>query len=63
MRFAGAAIIVGLSLMAASWTIASQDIAAVLESSFVAKNQATMARLQQDAVQKVCSAPRGAPVK
>ena len=62
MRFAGAAIIVGLSLMAASWTIASQDIAAVLESSFVAKNQATMARLQQDAVQKVCSAPRGAPV-
>ena len=62
MRLAGATIIVGLSLVAASWTIASQDIAAVLASSFVAKNQATMARLQQDAVQQVCSAPRGAPV-
>ena len=29
----------------------------------MAKNQATMARLQQDAVQEVCSAPRGTPVE
>lgn len=62
MRFVGAAIIVGLSLATAAWTMASEDITAVLEGSFVAKNQATMARLQQDAVQKVCSAPRGTPV-
>jgi sulfur-oxidizing protein SoxX len=55
--------IVGLSLAAASWTSAAEDIAAVLESSFIAKNQATMARLQQDAVQEVCSAPRGTPVE
>ena len=63
MRLAELARIVGLSLAAASWTSAADDIAAVLESSFVAKNQATMARLQQDAVQEVCSAPRGTPVE
>lgn len=63
MRLAGVARIVGLSLVAGSWTSAAEDIAAVLESSFVAKNQATMARLQQDAVQEVCSAPRGTPVE
>jgi sulfur-oxidizing protein SoxX len=63
MRLAGVARIVGLSLAAASWTSAAEDIAAVLESSFIAKNQATMARLQQDAVQEVCSAPRGTPVE
>lgn len=63
MRLAGVARIVGLSLAAGSWTSAAEDIAAVLESSFVAKNQATMARLQQDAVQEVCSAPRGTPVE
>ena len=63
MRLAGVARIVGLSLAAGSWTSAAEDIAAVLESSFIAKNQATMARLQQDAVQEVCSAPRGTPVE
>lgn len=63
MRLAGVARIVGLSLVAGSWTSAAEDIVAVLESSFVAKNQATMARLQQDAVQEVCSAPRGTPVE
>ena len=63
MRLAGVVGIVGLSLAAASWTSAAEDIAAVLESSFIAKNQATMARLQQDAVQEVCSAPRGTPVE
>ena len=63
MRLAGVARIVGLSLAAASWTSAAEDIAAVLESSFIAKNQATMARLQQDAVQEECSAPRGTPVE
>jgi len=63
MRLAGVVRIVGLSLVAGSWTSAAEDIAAVLESSFIAKNQATMARLQQDAVQEVCSAPRGTPVE
>ena len=63
MRLAGVARIVGLSLVAGSWTSAAEDIAAILESSFIAKNQATMARLQQDAVQEVCSAPRGTPVE
>ena len=63
MRLAGVVRIVGLSLVAGSWTSAAEDIVAVLESSFVAKNQATMARLQQDAVQEVCSAPRGTPVE
>ena len=63
MRLAGVVGIVGLSLEAASWTSAAEDIAAVLESSFIAKNQATMARLQQDAVQEACSAPRGTPVE
>ena len=63
MKLAGVARIVGLSLVAGSWTSAAEDIAAVLESSFIAKNQATMARLQQDAVQEVCSAPRGTPVE
>lgn len=63
MRLAGVVRIVGLSLVAGSWTSAAEDIAAVLESSFMAKNQATMARLQQDAVQEVCSAPRGTPVE
>ena len=63
MRLAGVARIVGLSLVAGSWTSAAEDIATVLESSFMAKNQATMARLQQDAVQEVCSAPRGTPVE
>lgn len=63
MRLAGVVRIVGLSLVAGSWTSAAEDIVAVLESSFIAKNQATMARLQQDAVQEVCSAPRGTPVE
>lgn len=63
MRLAGVVRIVGLSLVAGSWTSAADDIATVLESSFMAKNQATMARLQQDAVQEVCSAPRGTPVE
>ena len=46
----------------AGWTMASDSIEAVLQSSFVAKNQATMDRLERDAVQTACSAPRGMPL-
>ena len=55
-------VLVTLGASVASWTIASDDIQAVMQSSFVTKNQASMERLQQDAVQSVCSAPRGVPL-
>ena len=42
--------------------MASDEIEAVLQNSFVAKNQATMDRLERDAVQSACSAPRGMPL-
>jgi len=51
-----------LTASIAGWTMASDSIEAVLQSSFVAKNQATMDRLERDAVQTACSAPRGMPL-
>ncbi|MBL6821829.1 MAG: sulfur oxidation c-type cytochrome SoxX [Luminiphilus sp.] len=45
-----------------AWTVAADEIEAVLHNSFVAKNQATMERLERDAVQTACSAPRGMPL-
>ena len=42
----------------AAWTMAADEIGAVLQNSFVARNQATMDRLERDAVQTACSAPR-----
>lgn len=45
----------------ATWAAAG-DIEAVLLGSFAAKNQATMDRLERDAVQAACSAPRGTPL-
>ena len=47
----------------AAWTMAADEIGAVLQNSFVAKNQATMDRLERDAVQTACSAPRGMPLE
>ena len=55
-------ITIALTASVATWTIASDDIEALLQNSFVAKNQATMDRLERDAVQAVCSAPRGIPM-
>ena len=46
----------------AAWTMAADEIGAVLQNSFVAKNQAAMDRLERDAVQTACSAPRGMPL-
>ena len=46
----------------AAWTMAADEIGAVLQNSFVAKNQATMDRLERDVVQTTCSAPRGMPL-
>ena len=46
----------------APWTMAADEIGAVLQNSFVAKNQATMDRMERDAVQTACSAPRGMPL-
>ena len=46
----------------APWTMAADEIGAVLQNSFVVKNQATMDRLERDAVQTACSAPRGMPL-
>jgi hypothetical protein len=46
----------------ATWTKASDGIEAVLQNSFIANNQATMDRLERDAVQTACSAPRGTPL-
>jgi len=55
-------ITISLTVSVTSWTMASDEIEAVLQNSFVAKNQATMDRLQRDAVQSACSAPRGMPL-
>ena len=55
-------ITVALIASVTTWTMASNDVEAVLQNSFVAKNQATMDRLQRDAVQSACSAPRGMPL-
>ena len=52
-------ITVALTASVAAWTMAADEIEAVLQNSFAAKNQATMERLQRDAVQTACSAPRG----
>ena len=52
-------ITIALTATVTAWTMASDEIEAVLQDSFVAKNQATMDRLQRDAVQSACSAPRG----
>ncbi len=55
-------ITISLTASVTAWTMASGEIEAVLQNSFVAKNQATMDRLQRDAVQSACSAPRGMPL-
>ena len=55
-------ITIVLTASIAAWTMASDGIEAVLQNSFVGKNQATMDRLQRDAVQIACSAPRGMPL-
>ena len=59
-RTVGITIILTASM--AAWTMASDGIEGVLHNSFVAKNQATMDRLERDAVQSACSAPRGMPL-
>ena len=55
-------IATALTASVAAWTIASGGVEAVLQNSFVANNQATMDRLERDAVQTACSAPRGMPL-
>ena len=55
-------ITIALAASVTAWTMASDEIEAVLRNSFVAKNQATMDRLERDAVQSACSAPRGMPL-
>jgi sulfur-oxidizing protein SoxX len=55
-------ITIALAASIAVWTMASDGIEGVLQNSFVAKNQATMDRLERDAVQTACSAPRGMPL-
>jgi sulfur-oxidizing protein SoxX len=55
-------IATALTASVAAWTIASDGVEAVLQNSFVANNQATMDRLERDAVQTACSAPRGMPL-
>ena len=55
-------ITIALTASVSAWTIAADEIEAVLQNSFVAKNQATMDRLQRDGVQTACSAPRGMPL-
>ena len=57
-----AGITIALTASISAWAMASDEIEAVLQNSFVAKNQATMDRLQRDAVQTACSAPRGMPL-
>ncbi len=54
-------IIIAVTASMAAWTTAADEIEVVLQNSFVAKNQATMHRLERDAVQNACSAPRGMP--
>ena len=55
-------ITIALTASVTAWAMAFNEIEAVLQNSFVAKNQATMDRLQRDAVQSACSAPRGMPL-
>ena len=55
-------IAIALATSGAAWTMAADEIEAVLQNSFAAKNQATMERLQRDAVQAACSTPRGVPL-
>ena len=55
-------ITIAITSSVAAWTMAADEIEAVLQNSFVAKNQATMERLQRDAVQAACSVPRGMPL-
>ena len=62
MKALTAGITIVLTASIAAWTMASDGIEAVLQNSFVGKNQATMDRLQRDAVQIACSAPRGMPL-
>ncbi len=62
MKALTAAITTILTASLAVWTIASDEIESVLQNSFVAKNQATMDRMERDAVQTACSAPRGMPL-
>ena len=57
-----AGITIALTASMAVWTMAADEIEAVLQNSFVTKNQATMDRLERDAVQTACSAPRGMPL-
>ena len=62
MNALNAGITLALTASIAAWTMAYDDIEAVLQHSFVTKNQATMDRLERDAVQTACSAPRGMPL-
>ena len=62
MRALTTGITIALTASIAAWTMASDGIEGVLQNSFVAKNQATMERLERDAVQTACSAPRGMPL-
>ena len=62
MKLLTKGITIALISSLAAWTVAADDIEAVLQNSFVAKNQATMDRLERDAVQTACSAPRGMPL-
>ncbi|MFL2503236.1 MAG: sulfur oxidation c-type cytochrome SoxX [Luminiphilus sp.] len=55
-------IATALTASVAAWTMASEQVEAVLQNSFIAKNQATLDRLERDAVQTACSAPRGMPL-
>lgn len=57
-----AGITIALIASISARTIAADEIEAVLQNSFVAKNQATMDRLQRDGVQTACSAQRGMPL-
>ena len=62
MKALTAGITIMLTASMAARTMAADEIEAVLQNSFVAKNQATMDRLERDAVQTACSAPRGMPL-
>ena len=55
-------ITIALTAIISVRTMAAEEIEVVLRNSFVAKNQATMDRLERDAVQTACSAPRGMPL-
>ena len=57
-----AGITIALTASISARTMATDEIEAVLQNSFAPKNQATMDRLERDAVQTACSAPRGMPL-